>query len=107
MADNVNHPSHYTSGDIECIDAIRAALGPERFIGYLWGNAIKYLWRWPRKGQREDLEKCAWYITRIKDENYDGPSSCGDSENKKVSARWKERALRLMRGQNEKKGGKL
>ena len=25
--DPVNHPSHYTSGDIECIDAIRAALG--------------------------------------------------------------------------------
>lgn len=25
--DNVNHPEHYTSGGIECIDAIRASLG--------------------------------------------------------------------------------
>lgn len=25
--DPVNHPAHYTTGDIECIDAIMAALG--------------------------------------------------------------------------------
>lgn len=40
--DEVNHPSHYTNGDIECIDAIRAALGKEGFIAYCRGNAIKY-----------------------------------------------------------------
>ena len=28
--DVVNHPSHYTQGDIECIDAIKAALGEEQ-----------------------------------------------------------------------------
>jgi hypothetical protein len=27
MSDNVKHPDHYTSGGIECIDAIRASLG--------------------------------------------------------------------------------
>ena len=43
MADKVNHPDHYTAGDIECIDAIKSALGKELFCGYLWGNAIKYL----------------------------------------------------------------
>ena len=26
-------------------------------IGYWWGCAFKYLWRWPYKGVREDLEK--------------------------------------------------
>lgn len=25
MSDSVNHPAHYTGGDIECIDAIKAA----------------------------------------------------------------------------------
>ena len=56
--DPVNHPSHYTqSGDIECIDAIKAALTGESdpFIGYLRGNAIKYLWRADLKGGVADL----------------------------------------------------
>lgn len=68
MSDNVNHPAHYTSGGIECIDAIKAATG-QQFVGYLWGNALKYLWRWPHKGSGiEDLKKCQWYINRIIDE---------------------------------------
>ncbi|MBQ9000247.1 MAG: DUF3310 domain-containing protein [Eggerthellaceae bacterium] len=70
MNDSVKHPSHYTSGDVECIDAIKSVLGPEAFLGFLWGNAIKYLWRWPRKGLEEDLEKCEEYIERIKEEGY-------------------------------------
>ena len=74
MGDNVNHPDHYTSGDIECIDAIKAALGSELFLGYLWGNAIKYLWRWPRKNLDEDLEKMKFYIERIQDEGYSVPA---------------------------------
>ena len=70
MADNVNHPNHYTAGDIECIDAIKAALGKELFCGYLWGNALKSLWRWPRKNRGEDLAKCEWYINRLRAEGY-------------------------------------
>lgn len=42
MPDMVNHPSHYTAGGVECIEAIRAATGSQ-FTGYLWGNAMKYL----------------------------------------------------------------
>ena len=49
MPDMVNHPSHYTAGGVECIEAIRAATGSQ-FTGYLWGNAMKYLWRFPHKG---------------------------------------------------------
>ena len=30
VEDVVNRPAHYTKGGIECIDAIRAALGPDR-----------------------------------------------------------------------------
>jgi hypothetical protein len=61
QADPVNHPPHYTAGEIECIDAIRAALGREGFIAYCRGNAIKYLWRCVHKGGTEDLRKAAWY----------------------------------------------
>jgi hypothetical protein len=66
MPDNVNHPAHYTDGPIECIDAIGAAtghlLGMEAFCT---GCAIKYLWRWKKKGGAEDLAKAAWYIERL------------------------------------------
>lgn len=59
--DQVNHPSHYTQGDIECIDAIRAALTPEEFRGYCKGSAFKYLWREKHKGQDVSVEKAIWF----------------------------------------------
>jgi hypothetical protein len=62
--DPVNHPPHYNAGDIECIDAIHAALGREGFIAYCQGNAIKYLWRHEHKGGVEDWRKADWYINR-------------------------------------------
>lgn len=65
VADLVNHPSHYTKGDIECIDAIKASMGAKEFIGYLKGNAIKYLWRYENKGGLQDLEKCLWYVNKL------------------------------------------
>ena len=68
-ADYVNHPPHYTAGTIECIDAIRAALGPEGFKAFCRGNSIKYLWRYNRKGGNEDLEKAIWYTNKLISEN--------------------------------------
>jgi hypothetical protein len=64
MSDPVNHPDHYTAGNIECIDAIQAALTPEQFIGYCRGNAIKYIWRADRKGGIQDLQEAIWYLNR-------------------------------------------
>jgi hypothetical protein len=62
-SDPVN-PSHYNQGGIECIEAIKAALGVG-FIAYLWGNILKYLWRWPNKNGIEDLKKARWYLDRL------------------------------------------
>lgn len=74
-SDPVNHPLHYTRGDIECIDAIEAATaglsGPE---AYSTGAAIKYLWRWKYKNGREDLQKAAWYINRLLEQKEETPS---------------------------------
>lgn len=65
-SDYVENPSHYTTGDVECIDAIRSALSDVEFEGYCQGNAIKYLWRYKRKGKpSEDLKKARWYIERL------------------------------------------
>lgn len=63
--DPVNHPAHYTQGEVECIDAIESALGRRGYEDYCTGAAIKYLWRWRHKGGKQDLEKAAWYIDRI------------------------------------------
>ena len=60
--EQVNSPNHYASGDIECIDAIRAALTPDEFRGFCKGNAIKYAWRERRKGGDESLQKANWYL---------------------------------------------
>lgn len=62
MDDNVQHPAHYTSGGIECIDAIRASLGLSEFADYCKGNIIKYLWRYRLKNGVEDLKKARVYL---------------------------------------------
>lgn len=61
-SDNVNHPSHYTQGGIECIECIRASMPPEGFQDYCKGNVMKYIFRWREKGGIEDLKKARVYL---------------------------------------------
>lgn len=64
--DVVNHPAHYTAGKVECIDALEAATeGLKGIEAVCTANAIKYLWRWKRKGGNEDLQKAKWYIDHM------------------------------------------
>lgn len=66
MADNVNHPAHYTAGGVECIDALKAStVGLTGIEAVCTANAIKYLWRWKHKNGVEDLKKAMWYIKRL------------------------------------------
>jgi hypothetical protein len=67
---HISSPAHYTSGSIECIDAIRAALTPEEFRGFCKGNMLKYVWRERLKGERESILKAQWYAKRLADEGY-------------------------------------
>lgn len=60
--DNVNHPSHYTSGKIEVIDFIE-----DQKLSFNRGNAVKYISRAGKKDQSkevEDLKKAIWYLER-------------------------------------------
>ena len=62
MSDNVNHPDHYTDGNIEVIDFIE-----DKKLGYHLGNAIKYISRAGKKDPDkyiEDLQKAVWYLNR-------------------------------------------
>ena len=68
VEDMVNHPSHYTSGGVECIDAITAALSKydDPVDSWLVGQVIKYLWRAPLKGKyEEDIKKAQFYLNRL------------------------------------------
>lgn len=66
MSDIVNHPEHYTTGKIECLDAIESALGSYNFQSYLRGQVMKYLWRMDKKGAMlEDAKKAQFYLNRL------------------------------------------
>ena len=69
MTDPVNHPEHYTSGNIECLDAIKAALG-DNYKYYVQGNLLKYIWRFSLKNGKQDLQKAQFYLNDLLD-NYD------------------------------------
>lgn len=67
--DQVNSPSHYASGGIECIEAIKASMSHEAFLGYLKGNVQKYMWRYEKKvNPAEDLKKAQWYLSKLIEE---------------------------------------
>lgn len=58
--DAVNHPSHYTRGNIEVIDFIE-----DQQLPYPLGNVVKYVARAGFKGDKvEDLKKAQWYLNR-------------------------------------------
>lgn len=60
--DNVKHLSHYTSGGIECIEAIKESMCSIGYKGYLKGNVMKYMWRYEDKNGLEDLKKARIYL---------------------------------------------
>lgn len=63
----VNSPSHYTEGEIECIEAVEAQLTPEEYRGYLKGTLAVYMWREKHKNGFEDVLKAQWYMNRLVD----------------------------------------
>ena len=66
LKENVNHPSHYTQGDIECIDAIKAAtVGKSGIEAVYVSQVIKYVWRYEEKNGVEDIRKAEWYLKRL------------------------------------------
>lgn len=69
--DPVNRPAHYTSGGIECIDAMQAAFGAEAVKDFCLCKAFKYLWRHRNKNGVEDLKKARWYLNRLIEEAED------------------------------------
>lgn len=63
--DVVNHPSHYTQGGIECIDAMKSAFGADELAVYCKIAAFKYIWRCELKNGSEDVKKAIWYLQKF------------------------------------------
>ena len=66
--DPVNHPSHYTHGGIECLDALNAMMQGYKTAdtGALAWQVVKYIWRAPLKGNMpQDLDKAKFYLCRL------------------------------------------
>lgn len=57
--------SHYTEKSIQPWDAMESWMDREQFIGFLRGNAIKYLARCDDKGGLEDLQKARHYLDKL------------------------------------------
>ncbi len=73
LDDPVNHPTHYTSGSIECIDFIDSC---GYGLDFCLANAIKYLTRCKLKGTCEqDIRKAIWYATHAADKIQEGKYS--------------------------------
>lgn len=63
------NPSHYrVKGIPEAIDIMKHLMTQEQFKGFLWGNIIKYAYRYGRKGGEHDTAgKIEWYANRLKE----------------------------------------
>jgi len=68
MEKDAINPNHYKTGDVEAIEAIKASMTQEAFLGYLKGNVLKYVWRFEKKNRLEDLKKANWYLNRLTNE---------------------------------------
>ena len=65
FSDPVDHPNHYTQGNIETIDYMESCLTPEEFCGGCKMNVLKYVSRERHKNGLEDLKKARWYLDRL------------------------------------------
>ena len=67
VEDAIN-PKHYkVDGLPEAIDIMNHLMTPEQFEGFLWGNIMKYAYRFGRKGDKgETAGKIAWYANQLK-----------------------------------------
>jgi hypothetical protein len=56
---------HYKSMSVQPWVAMQSWMSDEQFIGFLQGNAIKYLARYNAKGGVEDVKKARHYIDKM------------------------------------------
>ena len=56
---------HYVEKAIQPWDFMQSVMTEEQFEGFLRGNVIKYIARYPDKGGRVDLETARHYLDKL------------------------------------------
>ena len=56
---------HYKTKAIQPWTYMESTMTPEEFEGYLRGNVIKYISRYPEKAGLQDLQKCQHYLAKL------------------------------------------
>lgn len=65
---SVDNPSYYKEAKVEAIDLMHELMTHEQFEGFLWGNIIKYAYRYGRKGSKgETAAKIRQYAEWLED----------------------------------------
>lgn len=64
MYDPVNHPIHYTSSGMECIDEMLLLFGVKKTLAFCLLNSWKYRKRAMYKNGEEDMKKSDWYAKK-------------------------------------------
>lgn len=67
--DDAVNPAHYqVKGIPEAIEIMEHLMTQEQFEGFLWGNVLKYAYRYGRKGdKKETAGKIAWYAKKLEE----------------------------------------
>lgn len=64
--DAINPPHYRVKGIPEAYDIMTHLMNREQLEGFLWGNIIKYAYRYGRKGDKaETAGKIAWYAKKL------------------------------------------
>ncbi len=71
---SVINPAHYrVDGIPEAIEIMEHLMTKEQLEGFLWGNILKYAYRYGRKGdKKETAGKIEWYAKHLKDIDAEG-----------------------------------
>jgi hypothetical protein len=57
--------THYKDLPIQPWDYMESLMSPKQFEGYLRGNVIKYISRYPEKNGEQDLQKAQHYLAKL------------------------------------------
>lgn len=63
----IDHPDHYRSNNMECIDEMLLVFGKDALMSFCKLNAWKYRYRAQNKGKIKDLQKADWYLNKLKE----------------------------------------
>lgn len=69
IEDSAINPAHYqVEGIPEAIEIMEHLMTKEQLEGFLWGNIVKYAYRYGRKGDKaETAGKIKWYAQKLKE----------------------------------------